>query len=114
MFLLSDHSRESDAESRQIEANIRSIYDRLPLDRRLHVAIRGANHFLFNDDAALLKSRIVLRTLRMLGIVGLDGRRQLAVTTYCVHTFFDAYLKGPGVSALNISSALYPEIQVLE
>jgi hypothetical protein len=114
MFLLSDHSSESDAESRRIEANIRSIYDRLPLDGRLNVAIRGANHFLFNDDTALLKSRIVLRALRMFGIVGIDGRRQLAVTTYCVHTFFDAYLKGPGVSRLNISSALYPEIQVLE
>jgi hypothetical protein len=61
-----------------------------------------------------LKSHIVLRTLRMLGIVGIDGRRQLAVTTYCVHSFFDAYLKGTSVSRLNISSPLYPEIQVLE
>jgi hypothetical protein len=46
--------------------------------------------------------------------VGLDGRRQLAVTTYCVHSFFDAYLKGAGVSQLKISSPLYPEIQNLE
>jgi hypothetical protein len=61
-----------------------------------------------------LKSHIVLRTLRMLGIVGIDGRRQLAVTAYCVHSFFDAYLKGAGVSRLKISSPLYPEIQVLE
>jgi len=41
-----------------------------------------------------LKSHIVLRALRTLGIVGIDGRRQLAVTARCVHTFFDAYLKG--------------------
>jgi len=50
----------------------------------------------------------------MLGILGIDGRRQLAVTAYCVHSFFDAYLKGPGVSRLKISSPLYPEVQVLE
>jgi hypothetical protein len=59
-------------------ANIQSIYDRLPADGRLCIAIRGANHFLFSDDGALLKSHIVLGTL---GIVGIDGRRQLAVTT---------------------------------
>ena len=99
---------------RQIMANIQSIYDRLPPDGRLLIEIRGANHFLFSDDGALLKSHIVLRTLRMFGIVGIDGRRQLAVTAYCVHSFFDAYLKGTGVSRLNISSPLYPEIQVLE
>jgi dienelactone hydrolase len=114
MFLLSDHSHESDPEGSQIGANIQSIYDRLPPDGRAFTEIRGANHFLFSDDGALLKSHIVLRTLRMLGIVGIDGRRQLAVTVYCVHSFFDAYLKGTSVSRLNISSPLYPEIQVLD
>src|SRR5229473_6319815 len=114
MFLLSDHGHESDPESSQVGADIRSIYDRLPPDERAFLEIRGANHFLFSDDGALLKSRIVLRTLRALGVVGIDGRRQLAVTAYCVHTFFDAYLKGTSVSRLNISSPLYPEIQVLE
>jgi hypothetical protein len=60
-----------------------------------------------------LKSHIVLRTLRALGVVGIDGRRQLAVTEYGFRSFFDAYLGGQ-VSALKISSPLYPEIQVLE
>ena len=114
MFLLSDHSHESDPEGSQIGANIQSIYDRLPPNGRAFIAIRGANHFLFSDDGALLKSHIVLRALRMLGIVGIDGRRQLAVTAYCLRSFFDAYLKGAGVSRLKISSPLYPEIQVLE
>ncbi len=49
----------------------------------------------------------------MLGLVGIEGRRQLAVTAYCVHTFFDAYLKEEKVSPLKISTSLYPEIQVL-
>jgi dienelactone hydrolase len=115
MFLLSGQGDfSSDAEIRQIATDIQSVYDRLPLDGRLRIAIRGANHFLFSDDGALLKSHIVLRTLRMLGILGIDGRRQLAVTAYCVHSFFDAYLKGAGVSRLKISSPLYPEIEVLE
>jgi dienelactone hydrolase len=114
MFLLSDHGDASDPVSRQIEANIQSIYDRLPADSRLRIAIRGANHFLFSDDGALLKSHIVLRTLRMLGMVGIDGRRQLAVTAYCVHSFFDAHLKGARGSRLSLSSPLFPEIQVLE
>ncbi len=114
MFLMSDHKGESDPESVQIMANIQSIYNRVPEDTRLFVAIRGANHFLFSDDGALLKSHIVMRTLRVLGVVGIDGRRQLAVTAYCLRSFFDAYLKGPGVSRLNISSPLYPELQVLE
>ena len=115
MFLLSGQGDfSSDAEIRQIQADIQSVYDRLPADGRLRISIRGANHFLFSDDGALLKSHIALRTLRALGVVGIDGRRQLAVTVYCVLSFFDAYLKGTSVSRLNISSPLYPEIQVLE
>jgi predicted dienelactone hydrolase len=114
MFLMSDHRGETDPESVQIMANIQSIYNQLPERARLRVTIRGANHFLFSDDGALLKSHIVMRTLRAFGVVGIDGRRQLAVTTYCVDSFFDAYLKGPAVSRLNISSPLYPELQVLQ
>jgi pimeloyl-ACP methyl ester carboxylesterase len=119
MFLLSDHSHESGPESSQVGANIQSIYDRLPADGRAFLEIRGANHFLFSDDGALLKSHIVLRILRMLGIVGIDGRRQLAVTAYCLRTFFDRYLKdatasGVSVSPPRISSPLYPEVVVLQ
>ncbi len=111
MFLLSDHKNEPEAETRPILANIQSIYQRLPLNGRLRITIRGANHFFFSDDGALLKSHIVLRALRALGITGIDGRRQLAVTAYCVHTFFDAYLKGESVSGLKTSSPLYSEMQ---
>jgi len=114
LFLISDHGGEADTESGQIMADIRSIYDRLPPDGRAFLEIRGANHFLFSDDGALLKSHIVMRTLRMLGIVGIDGRRQLAVAAYCLRSFFDAYLKGGSVSQLKSASSRYPEIQVLE
>jgi len=114
LFVLSDQAHSSDPADRQVWGNIQSIYDSLPPDGRLRILIRGANHYLFSDDGSLLKSHIVMRTLRMLGIVGIDGRRQLAVTAYCVHSFFDAYLKRASVSRLKISSPLYPEIQVLE
>jgi dienelactone hydrolase len=115
MFLLSGQGDfSSDAEIRQIQADIQSVYDRLPTDERLRISIRGANHFLFSDAGALLKSHIVLRTLRAFGVVGIDSRRQLAVTVYCVHSFFDAYFKGANVLPPKIASPLYPEIQVLE
>jgi predicted dienelactone hydrolase len=114
MFLLSDHSRESDPEGSQIMANIQSIYDRLPVDGRLRIVIRGANHFTFSDDGALLKSHVLRAVLRLFGKLRIDGCRQLEVTAYCVHSFFDAHLKGAGGSRLKISSPLYPEIQVLE
>jgi dienelactone hydrolase len=109
MFLLADHGKEPG--SREVEAAIQSIYDRLPPKARLWVSIRGANHFFFSDDGALLKSHIVLGALRLLGIVGMDGRRQLAVTAFCLRTFFDTYLEGGEPSRLTIASPLYPEIQ---
>jgi predicted dienelactone hydrolase len=113
MFLLSDHSRESESTNRQIEADITSVYDRLPADQRMRIVIRGANHFLFSDDGAVLKSEIVRRFLQAVGVLRINGRRQLAVTAYAVHSFFDAYLKNRVASTLETGSALYPEIQVL-
>ena len=113
MFLLSGHGDPKDAESLEILANIQSIYDRLPTDSRLRVEIRGANHFLFSDDGALMKSRVLLGALRLARVVGIDGPRQLAVTAYCLRSFFDAHLKGTGQLPLKLSSPLYPEIHVL-
>ena len=113
MFLLSGQGDfSSDAEVRQIEADIQSVYDRLPTDGRLRIVIRDANHFLFSDDGALLKSHILMRMLRTFGVLRLDGRRQLAVTAYCLRSFFDGYVKGKSASPPKITSPLYPEIQV--
>ena len=114
MFLLADHHGTSDAVSRHIEANIQAIYDHMNPDNRLRIAIRGASHFTFSDDGAVLKSRVVRGALRMAGMLHIDARRQLAVTSYCVHTFFDAYLKGMSNTPLGISTSVYPEIQVLQ
>jgi dienelactone hydrolase len=113
MFLLSDHGYESDAESRQVKANIRSIYDRLPGDRRLQITIKGASHFRFSDDGAMLKIPFVMGAMETLGIVRLDGRRQVAVTAHYISTFFDVYLKGASASDLR-SQPEYPEIEYLQ
>jgi dienelactone hydrolase len=111
MFLWSDHGSEwSDVEGRQVEANFRSIYNRLPSDRRLQITIRGANHYLFSDDGAMLKSPLVTRAMRAVGIVRIDGRRQVAVTAHFIGTFFDVYLKGEPASELQ-SQPQYPEIE---
>jgi predicted dienelactone hydrolase len=114
MFVLSDEIHSTDPETRQILADIQSIYDRLPPGGRLRVAIRGANHFTFSDDGALLKSGIVRGILRTFGKLGIDGPRQLAITAYCLRTFFDAHLKESSGSPSSISSSLYPEIQTIQ
>lgn len=113
MFLMSDHRGETDPENARITANLRSIFGRSAEGRRLQIMIRGANHYLFSDDA-ILKSHIVLRTLKTLGILRIEGRRQLAVTVDCLHSFFDEYLMGTGSARMEILSSLYPEIQAFE
>jgi hypothetical protein len=113
LFLMSDHRGESDPEGARITSNFRSIFGRSAQGRRLQIVIRGANHYLFSDDA-ILKSRIVLRTLRALGIVGIDGRRQLAVTVHSLHSFFDECLMGAGSARMEIHPSLYPELQAFE
>lgn len=113
MFLLSDHSRENDPEAHQIMANIQAIYDRLPQNARIRVMIRGANHFTFSDDGALLKSHLIRGLFRTIGKLGIDGDRQLAITSYCLRSFFDTYLKGTS-STPNILDPRYPEIQAFQ
>jgi len=113
LILLSDHSQESDAETRPVKRDLQSFYDRLPAESRLYLAIRGANHFTFSDDGALLKSHFVRGVFRVFGMLGMDGARQIAVTAYCVQTFFDHYLKDESISPSEFSSSLYPEIEVV-
>ena len=111
MFLLSDHSSEPDREKRPVLANIRSIYDRLPSESRLYIVIRGANHYGFGDGATL-KSPLLMSVLHRLGVIQLEGLRQLAVTRHYVSTFFDVNLKGAPGSELGGRSD-YPEVEYI-
>jgi predicted dienelactone hydrolase len=108
MFLASDHSDEPAAETGPIEADLRSIFDRLPRDRRLQVTIRRATHFGFQDD---VRSPIVMSVLRMRG-KRLDGRRQLAITSHYIDAFFDVYLRREPASKLELQRE-YPEVKCL-
>jgi hypothetical protein len=58
------------------------------------IVIGGAGHYRFSDDGAMLKSTLVMRGLHTVGVVLLDGRRQIALTAHYISTFFDVYLKG--------------------
>lgn len=111
MFLLSDHSREmGDPQSRQVLAEMQSIYDRLP-EGRLYVVIRGANHFSFSDQI-LLNSQVAFRLLRILGIGGLDGRRGLAISADYLRAFFEVSLNGAPASSLTSLAGKYPEVRI--
>jgi predicted dienelactone hydrolase len=110
MFVLSDQNG-SGPEDQLVFAHIQSIYDRLPVDSRLRIKILGANHFSFSDQI-LLKSQVVLRLMRMMGVLRLDGRRGLAITADYVGTFFDAYLKGRSRAHLQALERKYPEVRI--
>jgi hypothetical protein len=107
---MEDMFGEPDSDSQQVMANIHSIYDRLPIDHRWLIGIHGANHYMFDDDGAMLKSPFLTHALRALGVVHIDGRRQIAITDHYISTFFDVYLKGAPASEL-MSQPQYPEVQ---
>ena len=107
MFLGSDHSREPSSETRPVETDIQSIFQRLPRDRRLMVTIRGAGHFGFSDP---LKSPLILGVMTALG-KRMDGRRQIAITTDFLHAFFDTYLKGAPATSLRCGG--YQEVDCI-
>ena len=70
------------------------------------ITIRGAGHYMFSDDGAMLKSPLVMRVMRSLGIVHLDGRRQVAVTEYYISAFFDVYLKGTSLRSSRANRSI--------
>ncbi len=112
MFVLSDHSREmNDPSNRQVLSEMESIYKR-DANGGYFAVIRNANHFSFSDQI-LLNSQIVVSTLAHVArFGGLDGRRGLAISADCVHSFFDAYLKGGSDTELRKLSTRHPEVQM--
>ena len=112
MFLLGDHSNESAAGpdgAENVMADIHSIYARLPADARHYVTIRGANHYNFSDNA-MVKSPPMMKLLAAFGIIRLEGRRQLVVTSHVIQRFCDVYVKGEGTLP-SLATPKYPEIE---
>jgi hypothetical protein len=113
MFLLSDHKLDalvdSAADRRPVAANFGSIFERLRSDRWMEIMMRGANHYMFSDDA-ILRNPLMMRALQATRIVGITGRRQLAVTAHFVEAFFDVHLNGAAAPALK-DRGEYPEVE---
>jgi predicted dienelactone hydrolase len=110
LFLMSDHGNENDPEGAVIKANFHSLFERMRPDDKLEIVIRGANHFGFSDNGAMLRSPLLMRVLRAFGVVHLNGRRQIAVAVHYIDTFFDVYLKGAPSSELKRQPE-YPEVE---
>ena len=53
-----------------------------------------------------------MRVLHALGIMRLEGRRQVTATAHCIRTFFNVYLRGAPARELT-NYAEYPEIEVV-
>ena len=76
------------------------------------MTITGANHFTFSDQM-FTKSPILMFFLRRAGVMGsLERRRGLAIAGACIHTFFDAYLKGAPAQELDSLPGLDPELKI--
>jgi hypothetical protein len=110
MFLMSDHSKDNDPLGQRIGAALRAAFRRLPPQSRAWLDMRGANHYNFSDGA-VIKSHIATTILHVIGVMPMDGRRQLAITAYCVRTFLDAHLAA-APAAPPAADSLYPEIEI--
>ena len=81
MFLISRDSWRAkvdlskNSEIRDIMTAMQSLYDRLPHDTRQWLFLQGANHFLYNDDGAVLTNTLIKRLLGMLGVLQIEGRQ---------------------------------------
>lgn len=106
MFLTSDPGNISDPASREILAEIRAIYAGLPPGERYWVAVRGAQHFNFSDQA-LLKDPTISRVSGMTGSI--DPIRGLAVAAGMIRWFFDACLEGVSMDPGRGLPRAYPE-----
>lgn len=110
LWLLSDHGSARDSVSRQIMGQIQRAYERQPAKVRMKAMIKGANHFTFSEDGAILKSGVLRGAMRARGILGIRGRRQVEVSAYAVATFFDRSLRNAGSSRGALASSAYPEL----
>ena len=76
------------------------------------MTITGANHFTFSDQM-FVKSPVLMFFLRRIGVMGpLEKRRGIAITSACMHTFFDVHLKGAPADEMNSLPSLYPELKI--
>jgi hypothetical protein len=76
------------------------------------MTITGAYHLTFSDQM-FVKSPVLMFFVRRIGVMGPpEKRRGVAITSACIHTFFDVYLKGAAAEEMNRPPGLYPELKL--
>lgn len=110
MFLMADTAGEQPSITRQIKANIDTIFNKLP-DSRIWVSIKGTKAYNFSDQA-LLKQKYLAHKAGDLGDI--DKFLGLNITTACIRTFFDQYLKDVKSTGIKDLALHYPEIKVVK
>lgn len=113
MILLSDHDRESGSEKVQVLANLRAIYESAPEDEREYLRIRGAGHYFFGENGGLIRNQFVIGALRMFGLIRIEPRQQLAITSYCLDEFFDRFLKNDAKAKIEVPNSAYPQLEAV-
>jgi pimeloyl-ACP methyl ester carboxylesterase len=106
LFLLAEHGEDGSGSS-AVKSDIRGVRARNPIGIDV-VELHRASHFGFSDDGALLKTPGLRRVLSSVGLGGMDGERQLALTKLMAHTFFDVHLKGEPAQML-VSAYAQPD-----
>lgn len=106
MFVTSDHGDTLSERDRDIVADIRGVYERLPSDTRIALKIRGADHFSASDQL-LMRSRLFRLFLQ------LEPRRGIEVISDVVRRFLDRHLKNGGTQDAGDAAGRYPEVEPL-
>ncbi len=107
MWLNSDHSREADAESDQIRAQLKQSYDHSG-SGRLSATLVGSGHFSFSDLCLLMDLPAPARS----GPFGqIDPRRGLLAASECIGCFFDIHLKHRPASEFKKLYELFHEVK---
>jgi predicted dienelactone hydrolase len=107
MFLLADHSNETDSVSVHIKSNIEEIYHSLP-ENHYWIYLEDAQHFNFSD-LPFQKELLISRLSGATGSIG--GKRGLEMISSCLLSFFDKYLKDQTSTQINDLSKRFPEIK---
>jgi len=91
LFVAAEH--DVPAEDSRIEADLHGACAANDAGKEI-IRLRGASHFGFSDDGALLKVPGIRGLLHSMGFGGMGGPRQLELTKQFLHSFFGVHLMG--------------------
>ena len=110
MFLLADHSSETDSVSLQIKSNINAIHKSSP-ENHYWIYLEGAQHFNFSD-LPFQKEYLISRLQGATGSIG--DKHGLEIISSCLLSFFDEHLKGQISTKIKDLNKKYHEIKFVK